>query len=132
MNFIVLIGRIFYALIFITSSLAHFSGPVIAYGASQGVPMPSVLVPLAGVIAFLGGLSVLIGFKARLGAWLIVIFLVPCTLIMHKFWGLSDPMVASLQQAMFMKNLSMLGAALLITYFGAGPLSMDNRKIGRK
>lgn len=133
MNFIVLLGRILFGLIFITSSLAHFSKAVIAYGASQGVPMPSVLVPLSGVIALVGALSVIFGFKARLGAWLLVIFLIPCTLMMHKFWGLSDPMVSSLQQAMFMKNLSMLGAALLITYFGAGPLSWDNRKKkGRK
>jgi putative oxidoreductase len=29
---------------------------------------------------------------------------------------------------MFMKNLSMLGAAILIAYFGAGPLSLDSRK----
>ena len=128
MNYIVFLGRLFYSLIFITSSLAHFTAPVIAYGAAQGVPMPSVLVPLSGVIALAGGLSILLGYKARLGGWLLVIFLVPCTLIMHKFWGLSDPMAASLQQAMFMKNLSMLGAALLITYFGAGPVSMDNRK----
>jgi putative oxidoreductase len=32
-----------------------------------------------------------------------------------------------MQQIMFMKNLSMLGAALLITHFGSGPCSLDER-----
>jgi putative oxidoreductase len=32
-----------------------------------------------------------------------------------------------MQQIMFMKNLSMLGAAMLIAYFGSGPLSVDNK-----
>jgi putative oxidoreductase len=48
--------------------------------------------------------------------------------MMHKFWGIADPMMARMQQVMFMKNLSLLGAALLISYFGAGPLSLDARK----
>jgi len=41
---------------------------------------------------------------------------------------MSDPNMAQMQQIMFMKNLSMLGAALLIAHFGSGPLSLDNRK----
>jgi putative oxidoreductase len=28
---------------------------------------------------------------------------------------------------MFMKNLSIMGGALLIAYFGAGPMSLDAR-----
>ncbi len=48
--------------------------------------------------------------------------------MMHKFWGLTDPMAAKIQQIMFMKNLSMLGGALLIAHFGSGPLSMDAGK----
>jgi len=36
--------------------------------------------------------------------------------------------VARIEQIMFMKNLSMLGGALLIAHFGSGPLSLDNRK----
>ena len=46
---------------------------------------------------------------------------------MHAFWAISDPMMRMVQQAMFMKNLAMLGGALLITYFGAGPVSLDER-----
>jgi putative oxidoreductase len=57
-----------------------------------------------------------------------VLFLVPVTLMMHRFWATTDPMMASIQQVMFMKNLSMLGGALLLTHFGAGPLSFDARR----
>lgn len=129
MKFVVLLGRICFAAIFIAASFGHFSKETIAYAASHGVPLPGLLVPLSGIMAFLGGLSVLLGYKARLGAWLLVLFLVPVTLMMHKFWGLADPAAAQMQQIMFMKNLSMLGGALLITYFGAGPVSLDNKRL---
>jgi putative oxidoreductase len=47
---------------------------------------------------------------------------------MHKFWGITDPMTAQIQMIMFMKNVSMLGGALLISQFGSGPLSLDARR----
>jgi putative oxidoreductase len=125
MKHIPLLGRIFYSLIFILSGFNHFSQNAISYAASNGVPMANILVPFAGVLAFLGGLSILIGFRARLGAWLIVAFLVPVTLWMHRFWTVDDPMMRQMQMAMFMKNISMLGGALFIAYFGAGPESVD-------
>jgi len=84
-------------------------------------------VPLSGVIALLGGLGILLGFKARYGAWLIVIFLVPVTFMIHDFWTVADPMMRQMQQINFMKNLAMLGAALMITHFGSGPLSVDKK-----
>jgi putative oxidoreductase len=127
MRYVVPVGRLLYVLIFLTTPLFHFSPQAAGYAAQQGVPLPGLLVPLSGVIAFAGALSVLLGYKARLGAWLIVLFLVPVTVLMHNFWAVTDPMMAQVQQAMFMKNVSMLGAALLISYFGAGPLSFDER-----
>jgi putative oxidoreductase len=54
-----------------------------------------------------------------------VAFLVPVTLGMHAFWRVGDPALRHVQQAMFAKNLSMLGAALLIACFGSGPLSVS-------
>ena len=125
MRYIPLIGRIFFSLIFLQTAFHHFSGQTINYAASQNVPLASVLVPLSGVLAILGGLSIVLGYKARLGAWLIVLFLIPVTLMMHKFWTITDPMMRQMQMAMFMKNISMLGGALLITWFGSGPLSLD-------
>jgi putative oxidoreductase len=128
MNYLVLAGRILYALIFIMAGPGHFSANSIAYAASKGVPLASIAVPLSGIMAFAGGLSIALGYRAKWGGWLIVLFLVPVTIMMHNFWAMTDPAMAQLQQVMFMKNLSMLGAALLIAHFGSGPLSLDSRK----
>lgn len=125
---LVLVGRFLFSLIFIISSFAHFSSTTIAYAATQGVPFSPLLVPFSGILALLGGLSILFGFHARLGAIFIILFLVPVTLTMHNFWAISDVGQAQIQQIMFMKNLSMLGGALFIFNFGAGPLSFDERK----
>jgi len=128
MKYLVLLGRFFYAFIFLLALPDHFHAKTVAYAAAAGVPLASIAVPLSGIIAFLGGLSILLGYRAKLGAWLISIFLVPVTLMMHKFWGLSDPHMAMMQQINFLKNTSLLGAAFLIAYFGSGPLSLDARR----
>jgi len=122
---VVLVGRLFFALIFLMSAPNHFTKQAIDYATSQGVPLASVAVPLSGIIALAGALSVLFGYHARLGGWLLVLFLVPVTLMMHAFWKVSDPAMAQIQMIMFLKNISMLGGALLITQFGAGPISFD-------
>ena len=121
---VVLAGRLLFSLIFLTAGFNHFSSQTIAYAASQGVPLASLAVPLSGAIALLGALSILLGYRARLGGWLIALFLVAVTPL-HKFWGISDPMLHQMQMVMFFKNLSMLGGALLITQFGSGPWSLD-------
>jgi putative oxidoreductase len=123
----VLVGRALFVAIFMMSAPMHFKTQTIAFAASQGAPFASLLVPFSGVLALLGGLSILLGYRARIGAWLIVLFLIPVTLMMHKFWGIADPAAAQMQMVMFMKNVSMLGAALMITQLGAGPLSLDAR-----
>ena len=128
MKYIPLIGRTLFSLIFLMTIMGHFSSGTATYAASAGVPMASVLVPLSGIIAVLGALSIILGFKAKMGAWLIVLFLIPVTFMMHKFWTITDPMAMQMQMSVFMKNLSMLGGALMITYFGAGPVSIDGIK----
>jgi putative oxidoreductase len=124
---VVLAGRVLFSIIFLLAALGHFSHQEIAYAAQQGVPLASLAVPLSGVVALVGGLSVLLGYQAKWGAGLLIGFLVPVTLLMHNFWAVKDPMMAQMQMAMFLKNLSMVGGALLITQFGAGPLSLDAR-----
>jgi putative oxidoreductase len=124
----VVLGRFFFALIFLMAAPNHFSAKTIAFSASEGVPWASIAVPLSGVLALAGGLSILLGYRARLGAWLIVLFLIPVTLMMHQFWTVRDPMMAQIQMILFMKNVAMLGGALLISQFGAGPFSLDARR----
>ncbi|HEY6191450.1 MAG TPA: DoxX family protein [Bacteroidota bacterium] len=126
MKYLVLLGRILYSSIFVMSAFGHFSSQTIGYAASVGVPFASIAVPLSGVMAILGGLSVAFGFKAKYGAVVLALFLIPVTFMMHNFWAVPDPMMARMQQAMFFKNFAMLGSAFLISYFGSGPLSLDS------
>jgi putative oxidoreductase len=125
MKYAILTGRILFSAIFVMAGLGHFSGASIGYAAAQGVPLAQLAVPLSGVFALIGGLSVALGYKAKWGSWLLVAFLVPVTIAMHNFWAVQEPIMAQIQQVMFMKNLSMIGAALFIAYFGAGPSSLD-------
>lgn len=125
---VVLLGRFLFVLIFLMSGPRHFMSATIAYAASQGVPMASIAVPFSGLLALAGGLSILLGYRAKLGAWLIVLFLAAVTPMMHRFWGVADPMMYQMQFVMFMKNVSMVGGALLITQLGSGPWSLDARR----
>ncbi len=128
MKYVVLVGRILYSLIFISIGVfGHFGNhsAMAQYAASQGVPLAGATVYLTGLMIISGGLSVLLGYKVKIGAALLFLFLVPVAFMMHNFWAISDPQMAMIQQSMFMKNLSLAGAALLIFYFGAGPLSLD-------
>jgi len=101
------IGRVLFAAIFIVASF----GPLLVAGESEYAAQPRCAVrerPSCRCPAssrWSAALSVLLGFRAKLGAWLLVLFLVPVTLMMHKFWQQTDPMTAQLQQAMFMKNV---------------------------
>jgi putative oxidoreductase len=121
---VVLLGRIFFAIVFIFGTIGHFNGQDLPYAIQAGVPLAKIMVPLSGAIAVVGGLSILFGYKAKLGSWLIVLFLVPVTLMMHNFWAVAGPMRA-MQLTNFYKNLSILGGAFLISQFGAGPWSLD-------
>jgi putative oxidoreductase len=124
---VVLSARLLFALIFLMSGPMHFSGQTIAFAASQGVPLAPIAVPISGALAIAGGLSILLGYRAKIGAWLLIVFLALVTPLMHAFWAVSDPMMHQLQFVMFMKNVSMLGGALLITQLGSGPWSLDAR-----
>jgi putative oxidoreductase len=76
---IVLLGGFLFAFIFIMSGPRHFLSPTISYAAAQGVPVASIAVPISGLLAIAGALSLLLGYRAKLGAWLIVWFLVGVT-----------------------------------------------------
>ncbi len=128
MKYTVVLGGFFYSLLFILAALGHFSKQTIEYAASQGVPFASLAVPFSGLMAFAGGLSILFGYRTRWGAWLIVLFLIPVTLMMHPFWKVTDLTMHQMQMTMFMKNVALLGGGLAFAYFGAGPVSVDDAR----
>jgi putative oxidoreductase len=131
MKFLLPLGRVLFALIFVLAAPRHFTHEGIQDAAKHGVYGAVALVPLSGVLALAGGISVALGYKTRWGAWALVGFLVPITLLMHAYWRLTDPVAIHVQTAMFFKNLSMLGAALVISQSGAGPISIDELRTSR-
>ena len=122
-------GRVLLCTIFFTSAVGnkipHFND-VTKVMESVGVPAPAVM--LAGAIAFLvvGSVSVVLGFKARFGAGLLLAFLVLATYYFHAFWKL-EGQEQQMQMIQFMKNLSMMGAMLWIMANGPGACSLDAR-----
>lgn len=88
-------------------------------------------VPLffAGAVAFElgGGLSLLLGYKARLGALALILFLVPVTLVFHSWWTYADPTQQRVNMLFFLHNLALMGGLLLFVAVGPGPLSLDRR-----
>jgi putative oxidoreductase len=95
-----------------------------------GVPSPQLM--LAGAIAFLivGSTSLTLGLWARLGASLLLVFLVLATYYFHAFWNL-EGQEAQMQQIQFMKNLALMGAMLFVIANGPGKMSLDELA-GRK
>lgn len=126
MDYLVLVGRILFAALFVMSGLAHFTrmGAMAGMVEQAGLRPARFWVGASGVVILLGGLSVLLGVYPKVGAALLVVFLVPAAVLMHRFWGVPDPMAAAAQMAHFNKNLALAGAALLILYFGTGPFSL--------
>lgn len=124
---IALLGRAMFSAIFLLGAWSHLVNrdETVEFAMAAGVPWPEVLVPLTGLMILAGGLGILLGYQARLAAWLLVLFLLPAALLMHRFWGLADSNLATVQFSQFMKNVAMAGAALLLTQVGAGPGSLD-------
>jgi putative oxidoreductase len=120
-GFGILIGRILLVLIFLQSGIGkimNFQGTV-EYMAKFGMPYTNFFLVGAIFIELFGSVTVITGYYARLGAFLLVIFLIPTTLIFHT--NFSDPN----QQIHFMKNVSMFGGILVLLMVGAGRFSLD-------
>ena len=120
------VGRILICLIFISAAvnkLTHWDQNA-QYMATKGMTNIPVLLILAMITEFVGGLSLLLGYKPRLGALLLFLFLIPATIIFHNFWEVPSP-ERELQTIMFFKNLAIMGGLLYIMAFGPGSCAID-------
>ena len=121
MTYLPLAARIFLALIFLNAGINHligFSGfvPTIA---NKGLPIPQVLAVGAIVFLLLGSISLILGYKTKIGALLLILFLVPTSLLFH-------PPVSDLTG--FLKNLSLVGGLMMVIAYGPGLISVDGGK----
>lgn len=116
MNAVMLIGRILFAFMFIASGLNHLTKAeaMAGYAAYKKVPAPKLANTLSGILMILGGLSVILGVYADLGAVVLAALLVIMALKMHDFWTHTDGETKQTEMIGFLKNISMAGGALFM------------------
>jgi putative oxidoreductase len=128
---VALLGRVLLCVIFFVSAVA-FKIPkfndVVGIMANEGIPQPKFM--LIGAIAFLiaGSLMVVLGWQARLGAALLLVFLILATYYFHDFWNMAaDAQKQQEEMGNFMKNLALMGAMLVLIANGPGAWSLGRR-----
>lgn len=122
-----LAGRILLSFVFVMAAAIKiiYPGETEVYMANYGVPFSLFFMRLAIFVELAGGISLLIGYKAKLGAVLLVVFLIPVTLIFHTQF---DGQLQLQQLAMFLKNIAIIGGLLQVISFGPGAISWDSYK----
>ena len=122
MKYISLAARICLCSIFIKAGIGKilgFSGTT-EMMANQGLPIAEVLLIFTIAFQLLGGFSLLLGYKVKLGSTLLILFLIPATLVFHN--PIADPDELN----NFLKNIGLIGGLLMTIYAGAGALSIDD------
>ncbi len=111
-----LIGRILFALIFVSSGLSHLAkvDAMAGYAKFKKVPAAKLSVLMSGALLVVGGLSIMLGIYADLGALVISVLLIVMALKMHDFWAQADAQAKQTEMISFLKNISMAGGALFI------------------
>lgn len=122
MKYLPLAARICLCIIFINSGIGKILGfaGTAEMMAGRGLPIPQVLLIFTIAFQLLGGLSLLFGYKVKIGSLLLILFLIPATLVFHNPIGNPDEMNA------FLKNIGLIGGLLMVIYAGAGALSIDS------
>ena len=123
MDVVALIGRILFVIVFFGSALGHFTqtAAMAGYAAAKGVPSAKAATLGSGVLMVVGGLMLLLGVCADLGALLLVLYLLPTALVMHAFWKETDAQAKQQEMIQFNKDVSLAGGALMFFGLYAGP-----------
>jgi len=127
MDLLFLLGRIIFGGYFVMNGYNHLtkSGMMAGYAASKNVPSPQAAVLLTGAQLVLGGLSIALGVYTQLGSWLLILFVVPVAFVMHRFWEEKDENAKMMQMILFMRNMALAGALLMISTIQSWPLSIQ-------
>jgi putative oxidoreductase len=129
-----LLGRLLIAPIFLNAAYNHitqFANTKGFMASKMPLALPdgalTALLGIAVALLVFGGVFLLLGWQGRLGALLLVLFLIPVTLTMHSFWNVPAADV-QMQMGNFMKNFALVGGLLFIMAFGPGPFSIDGAR----
>jgi uncharacterized membrane protein YphA (DoxX/SURF4 family) len=121
MQYAPVVGRVLFSAIFLMFGMAHFTDPNMVNMVPSFLPAKSAVVILTGIMIIVAGLSVLLGYKTKIGALILFFFLMSTTILV--WLGSEHPSAVPIM----MRDLSLAGAALFISYFGPGPMSLDKR-----
>jgi putative oxidoreductase len=121
-----LFGRVLLAFMFVYAGFGKIGGfeGTAAYIASKSLPLPPVATTIAILVEVLGGLMLVIGWKARWAALIVAVFTFFASILFHNYWAMADQ-AAQVNRLMFMKNLSVIGGLLMVFALGPGRLSID-------
>jgi uncharacterized membrane protein YphA (DoxX/SURF4 family) len=116
MNAIVLIGRILFGGFFVMSGINHFTKleAMTGYAKYKKLPAAKLGVLISGLMLVIGGIYIVLGYYADLGALLLAIFLVLAAVIFHNFWKETDATTKQNEMLAFMKDIALAGGALVI------------------
>ncbi len=120
------IGRVFIALIFVSSGLEKLMGlGATAAEIATKLPYPNALAVLTASLETIGGLLIIIGWQTRIAALALALFTVAAGYFFHDFWHLPPGVEHTDMMIHFMKNVSIFGGFLMLTAVGAGRYSLD-------
>ena len=116
MDAILVIGRILFAFIFVTSGIAHFAKleAMTGYAQYKKLPAAKLGVLISGLFFLLGGIYIAAGFWVDLGALLLAITLILAAVIFHNFWKETDPTAKQNEMIAFNKDIALAGASLML------------------
>jgi putative oxidoreductase len=125
-SLITLSGRILISVIFLISGVFKVAAysQMVGYATAVHLPAPGVAIALAAVVELAGGLAVLAGFKTRIAAWVLFLYLIPVTFFFHNFWA-AQGSAQQMQMVNFLKNAAIMGGMLVLAVNGAGAYSAD-------
>ena len=116
MDLIIVIGRILFGGFFLMSGINHFAKleAMTGYAKYKKLPAAKLGVLISGLMLIIGGISIILGYYADLGALLLAIFLVLAAVIFHNFWKETDATAKQNEMLGFMKDMALAGAALIL------------------
>ncbi len=110
-----------FTLIFFLSGITHFTDlGTYVHLMPAIIPGRAFWVVISAVVELIGAIFILFNYRPRLGGWLIAIFLIPVTIVIHGTAMIADPspIMRAINVSFFLKGLAMIACALFITQFG--------------
>jgi putative oxidoreductase len=127
---LLLVGRVLLGWLFLANSAgiggklwnpAGFAG----YLKSLGVGAPELWSWISGLVEAAVGAALVLGIGTRYAALLCILFVIVATALAHRYWEYPAAQVTA-QYGNFLKNLAIIGGALLVFAVGPGRFSIDH------